>query len=149
VELVGPSQRVLDEEPADLVGARTVEVHRRPPRRPVARRGVRTELIEDVPLGSDVVVDHVEHDGEPAPVTLVHEERQAARSAVGILHRVGKDTVVAPVPATRELPDGHQLHGCHAERRQVVEVGNDRLEGAVGRVGADVQLVDHVLGERR
>ena len=149
VVLARPPQRVLDEEPPHLVGAGPVEVHGLAPRRPVPRREVRPVVREHVPLGPDVVVDHVQDHGEPAAVALVHQASQPLRPSVRGLHRVREHPVVPPVPRARELRDRHELHRRDPEVDQLVEERHDRFELPLGRERPDVKLVQDVLGERR
>src|ERR1700750_1017346 len=63
------------------------------------------------------------------------------------MRRVGVEPVVAPAPFAREGRDRHQLDRRHAELAEAVEVRNRAAEGACRAEGADVQLVDHELGE--
>ena len=76
----------------------------------------------------------------------VDQPLQALRPAVAVLRRVGKHPVVAPVPRARELGDRHDLDGRDAQIAEVAQPGDDAVERALGREGADVQLVeDQVL----
>ncbi len=68
VELAHPVARVLDDEAAHLVAVRAVVVHSRSPRRAIDIREVRPVLGEIISFGTDVVVDDIEHHGEPFAV---------------------------------------------------------------------------------
>ena len=102
VKLIDPLQRVVNEEPAHVVAVRAVEIERQSPRRLVAVGEVRAVLAEIVSLGTEVVVDDVEEDGQAARVTGVDETLQRDRSAVRLLRRADVDAVVAPVRDRRE-----------------------------------------------
>ena len=149
VVLVEPVHRVAAEEAAHLVASRPVDVDRLTPRRVVAAAHVRGEPLEVVALGPDVVVDDVEDDGEPARVAGVDESPQAVGPTVGRLRRPEVDPVVAPVARSRELGDRQDLAGRDAELDEVVQPLDRRVERALGRERADVQLVQHELGQRR
>src|SRR5690349_17017850 len=52
-------------------------------------------------------------------------------------------TVIAPVAGTREGGDWHQFDGSHAQLFfEIIQVGNDRAEGALRRIGADMEFVE-------
>ncbi len=142
-----PGEGVLDEEAPHLVAVGPVEVQRRAPRCPVAVGEVGAEIPQVVPLGAEVVVDHVEDDGHPAPVRGVHQPPEPLRTAVALLHREGVDTVVAPVPRAGELRHRHDLEGVDAQLAQAVEVRDHGIERPLGREGPHVQLVLDLLLE--
>ena len=73
VELCEPFDGILDEEAHDFVALRSVEVEAQAPRSPVAVAEVRAKIPEIVSFRPQVVVDHVEHDGDLALVTGVDE----------------------------------------------------------------------------
>jgi hypothetical protein len=140
-----PVQRVVDDEPADLVAARAVVVHRAPPRGAVSLGEVGTEGVEVIPLRTDVVVHDVEHHREPLGVCCVHESLEPIRSAVRALDRVQVDAVVAPVAPPRELGHRHDLDRRHAELAEPGQIGDRRVERTLVGEGAYVQLVDDVV----
>jgi hypothetical protein len=82
-------------------------------------------------------------------VAGVHQPLQGPRAAVGVVHGVGEHAVVPPVSGPGELGKGHQLHRGDAQRHQVGQAVGHAVEGAVGREGADVQLVEHAVAQRR
>ena len=98
--------------------------------------------------GPDVVVDDVEDHGEPGRVRRVDEAREPVRAAVGAVRREGEHAVVAPAALAREGRDRHQLDRGHAELGELRQARGGRVERALGRERADVQLVDHELLER-
>src|SRR5262249_9064673 len=117
--LLQPHQRAVDEEGADLVAVRTIEIDGVAPGSAVAAGDVRAEAPGDIPLRTEVVVDDVEDDGEPFPVGSVDEAPQALRPTVGILGGVREDPVVTPITGSGELRDRHQFDGGDTELFQV------------------------------
>jgi hypothetical protein len=95
-----------------------------------------------------VVVDHVQHHGEAAGVAGGDQALQALRTAVRALDREGQHAVIAPVASPRELRDRHDLHRRDPQVAQAVQMRDDRVKGAFGREGPDVQLVEDVVLER-
>jgi hypothetical protein len=90
-----------------------------------------------------VVVDDVEHHGDPEAVSGVDESAQPVRAAVLRRRREERRAVVAPVARSGEARHRHQLDRRHAkigERRQPVRRGR---EGPFRRERPDVQLVEH------
>ena len=149
VVLLDPVERVVAEERADDLAPRPVEVHGGAPRRLVSRAGERGRVgAEVVALGTEVVVDHVEEDGEVARVARLDQRLQLLGAAVAAVRRERQHTVVAPVPPPGEIGDRHQLDGRHPEIGQVVESIRHAPEGALGSERADVELVDGDLVPR-
>ena len=73
VELREPLDGILDEEAHDFVALRPVEVEAQAPGSPVAIAEIWAKITEIVSFRPQVVVDHVEHDGDLALVTGVDE----------------------------------------------------------------------------
>ena len=94
-----------------------------------------------------MVVDDVEEHGEPLPVGGVDQRLEAERAAVGGLRGGQVDAVVAPAVAAGELADWHQLDRGDPQLAQLAQVRDDGLERALGREGADVQLVEHEVSD--
>ena len=147
VEVADPSDGVLDEVPPDMIAAGTRDVHRVAPWRAVGVGEVRPVPPEHVALRSHVVVHHVEHDTEPEPVRGVDEPSERVGTAVGVLDCEREDPVVAPVASTRERGDRHHLDRGDAQLVQSGQVTDRRVEGAFRGERADVQLVEHRVGE--
>ena len=148
VELTHPVARVLDEVAPDAGAVRAVEVEGAPPWGLVAIREVRPELGKVVPLGPEMVVDDVEEDGEALRVAGVHEAAQPLRTAVGRLRRIEVNAVVTPVARARELGDRHELQRGDPQVGQPREMRDDGFEGARGRGGAHVELVEDEVHAR-
>src|SRR5439155_15970056 len=103
--------------------------------------------VQVVPLGTEMVVDDVEEDGEPAGVTGFHERLEGLRPPVAALRREGENAIIAPPATSGEIRHGHELHGRHSERDEVVESVGEAGEGAFGAERPDVDLVeDETLG---
>ncbi len=148
MEIGEPLQRVGDQVAPDTIGVGAIQVDRWTPGRPVAVRHVRAEVGQHVSLGPEVVVDHIEHDGEATLVTGADKVLEGRRTAIRVLDREGKDTVIPPVPHPRELGHRHDLHGGDAEFDQVVELGDRRRECAPPSEGAHMELVEHGIAQR-
>ena len=65
-----------------------------------------------------MVVDDVEKHGQAATVRRIDKPLQSSRAAVAILHGIGMNAVVAPIPLAGELGDRHQLDRRDAKRGQ-------------------------------
>ena len=96
-----------------------------------------------------MVVNHVEHDSEAALVAGIHKSLEAGRAAVRILNGEGKNAVVSPVPAARELSDRHQLDRRDAGFSDLVEMRNNSVERSLRSESSDVELVDDVVFNRK
>ena len=83
------------------MAVRAVEVDRRAPRRGVAVGEVRAEAAEVVARRAEVVVDHIEEDGQAARVAGIDQAFQPLRAAVGVMGGVEVHAVIAPPPAPR------------------------------------------------
>ena len=143
MELVDPVARVLDEERAR--GRRRFEVDGLAPVVRVApREVVAREVRQVIPVGPDVVVDHVEDDPEAERVRAIDERPQIVRRAIEPRRRIQVDAVVAPAEAAGKVGDGHHLDDRDAEIGERLQLGGRRAPGAFGGEGADVQLVDHL-----
>ncbi len=143
-----PAERAADQIGAHLVGAGRVQVDRRAPRGVVPVGEVGAEGGEVVAGRAEVVVHHVENHAQALAVGGVDEALEALGAAVGLVHGPQRHTVVPPAVLAGERADGHQLDEVDAQLDQVVQPFGGRLEGAGGREGADVQLVQHRSGQR-
>jgi hypothetical protein len=143
VELVEPVERVVhDEGPRDLA-ARRVEVEGVAPRSLAVaaeeRRGVAGKIVA---LRPEVVVDHVEKDGEPSGVTGFDERLEILRLSICGVRGERQHSVIPPAPAAREIRHGHELHRGDAEGDQMVEPVRHSREGAFPGEGSHVELVE-------
>ena len=150
MEVAHPARRALQHPFADAVGALAVEVDRLAPRRLVALGEERPEGLERLHAArADVVVDDVEDDAQARAVGGVDEARQAVRAAVGRVRGREVDAVVAPAVVAGELGDRHELDVGDAQLGQRRQPRRGGLEGPLGGEGADVQLVEHGVAQRR
>ena len=108
-------------------------------------RPVRSEQLRPRP---DVVVDDVEDHRQPGRVRRVDEAREPERTAVGPVRRGGEHAVVAPAALAGEGRDRHQLDRRDAQLGELGQARRRRVEGALGREGADVELVDDEIFQR-
>jgi hypothetical protein len=95
-----------------------------------------------------VVVDDVEDHAEAGRVRRVDEAREPGRAAVGGMHGVRVEAVVAPAALAREGRDRHELDRCDTEPAQPAQPRDDSLERPLLAEGADVELVEHEPVER-
>ena len=121
-----------------------VEVDRRPPGRVVGLGEVGAEARQVVPAGPEVVVDHVEADAQAA---LRGTRRRSAAGRRGRRRRRARHTgrprrsPSSSVPA--KAATGMSSTTSTPSVDEVVEPAGSRVEGALGRERADVQLVEH------
>ena len=120
-----------------------VEVDRLSPGSTVAVGEIGAEVPQVVPLRAQVVVHHVQDHGQALAVAGRHQLLECFGPSVGALHGVRVHAVITPVALSRELGDGHQLEGGHAEGGELGKARDHGREGALGREGAHVQLVEH------
>ncbi len=148
VVVAQPHRRVVDHEATDLVAVGPVEVHGCAPVRVVATREIGAELGEVVTRRSEVVVHHVDHDAESVVVARVDETLEAVGTAVRVVRCEQVDSVVTPSAVAGEFDDGEQLDRVDAERHQVIEALDHRVERAARSERAHVQLVQHRTAQR-
>jgi hypothetical protein len=148
VEVADPALGALQHPLADAAAVAVVVVHGLAPHRLVHAGEVRAERLEGLNAGrADVVVDDVEQYREPLGVGGVDEPLEPLRAAVGGMRGRQVDAVVAPAVAAGELGHRHQLDRRDAELAQAAQVRDHGVERPLGGEGADVELVDHAVGE--
>src|SRR5215467_6919037 len=103
VVLLQPIQGVVDEEFANCPAVRSVKVDRISPRRLIA---IGEELwrvfAKVVPFRSKVVVNHIQQDHESGSMSGLHQVLQFLGTTVTAVRRIGKNSVVSPIAASRE-----------------------------------------------
>ena len=67
------------------MAVRAIEVDRRAPRRGVTVGEVRAKAAEVVARRAEVIVDHIEEDGQAARVAGIDQAFQPLRAAVGVM----------------------------------------------------------------
>ena len=141
-----PVQHVVDR---DVAHRALSIVDRGPPGRVLLRIEVVGRVkAEIVPLGPEVVVDHVEERHQAAAVDLVDQPLELVGAAVAGIRRERQHAVVAPVARARKIGKRHQLDRGHAEPGQMVELAAQAIVGALLAERADMQLVQHRLVPR-
>src|SRR5690606_34634329 len=146
-ELVHPLQRRGDEVFAYVIGVGTVEVQGIAPRGAISIGEVRPEARQVIAVRAEMVVDDVEADTKALVVARIDEALECCRSPVRVLHGERVHPVVAPVTRSGELRERHQLDDADPEVTQCGQPACSRVERALRREGADVQLVEDVLVE--
>jgi len=121
VVVLDPCAGIVEHEPPHLVAAAAVEVDGLTPRRGVAIGEIRAEAPQVVAGGPEMVVDHVQQDGQPALVAGVDEALQAVGPTVGVVRREQVHAVVAPAASARKLGHRHQFDMRDAEIDQMRE----------------------------
>jgi hypothetical protein len=76
-------------------------------------------------------------------VCLIDQSLQIVRATIGRVRGVEQNAVVAPVPASGEIGNGHQLDCRDAAGFDVIELVDHRAEGAVGGECSDVALEEN------
>ena len=149
-EVTHPALGALAHPFAHRVALGVVEVHRPAPWRLVLAGEVGPEGLHGrAARRAEVVVDHVEDHRQSLAMGLGDEGGQLHRAAVGGLGGGDIDAVVTPAPGPGELGHGHDLHRGDAELGQITEALRRGRERALGSEGADVQLVDEQVRQRR
>ena len=146
VELAEPHLCVLEDVLTYGAGRRPVQVDQVPPRA-VSGLEIGPELGKVVAARAEVVVDHVQRGGQPARMAGVDESLETVRAAIGLVHGVPQDTVVAPVPLPVEVVDREQLDMADTELDERVQLLDGGGESAFRGERPDVQLVEHRVGK--
>ena len=110
-----PHQRIVDEETMHRID---IDRHR------ATQGGVDILVkegagigIEVIPVRTEVVVHHVEKDGDAQHMRGVDQRLQLGRRTISLGHGIGQDTVIAPVARTAESNDRQQLDRGDTRRR--------------------------------
>jgi hypothetical protein len=142
-----PVGRVLDEEIPHRV--RTFEVDRLAPVVLVLVGEIVGRVLRDVvPVGSEVIVDDVEDDGDTGRVRAIDECTQILWRSVQPRRRVEIHAVVAPPEAAWKVRDRHHLDGGYPERREVVEMFCRRPPRTFRCERSHVHFVQHLAATR-
>jgi hypothetical protein len=137
-----PIERVLDSEPPHFA---VLIIDRIAPRRVGLGEKLRRVSSEIISLRSEVVVDDVEKHHEAALMRGVDQRLEIVGPAIGAVRGVKQDAVVAPVPASKEIGDRHQLDRGEACVGNTVELVDDAAKRAVFGECADMQLQEDAL----
>ena len=143
VEFMQPIARVVDHELAHPFGPRAVVVDCFTPRRVKALGEiVGRKVAQVVAVRSEVVVDDVQDDREAVLVRGVDEAFHGRGPAIDMGGREQIDAVIAPVALARELGHRQWLDRVDAERCDARQLSDQAIESALGRGGANVDLID-------
>ena len=105
-------------------------------------------------VGRGVIIDHVDHALHAALVNFIDQMDK-------VLHRAvfGVDRAIIPVGIgaaeaaflvqTADGMDGHEPDDIHAQRTDAVEIRLNGAKRALGRVAADIQLIDDAAAQGR
>ncbi len=138
--LVQPHQRVVDEETTHLGLA---EVDGTAPWRAAAaveERGC--VLLQQIAHGPEVVVNHIQQHRHALPMRGVDQCFQRFWPTVGLGRCIGKNAVIAPVAASRELRHRHQLKCGDTHRGERGQLRTQTIEAAAA---AEMDFVDDQL----
>ena len=142
MKLFEPHPHVVEHEVSHGVATAPVIIDSLAPGSLVAVGQIRTKFRKVVSLGSKVVVDHVQEDGDTVPVAGVHQLLQTARPAIRILRSIRKHAVVAPVAVARKLADRHDLDRRDSQLFEIAQPRDDRLERPLARESSHVDLIE-------
>ena len=106
------------------------------------RRRVAAEVIS---LRTEVVVNDVKEYHQPAMVCGVDERLQVVRPAISTVRSKRQNAVVAPVPASGEVGNWHQLNGGKSCFAHVIKLLDRRAERALFGERSDMQLQERTL----
>ncbi len=97
VKIPHPHPRVVDDELPHGVTLLPVVIDGPAPGRPIAVGEIGPEVARVIPLGAQVVVNHVQDHGQSAAMGGVDQALQRPGPAIAVLHGIRKDGVVTPV----------------------------------------------------
>jgi hypothetical protein len=95
--ILEPEEGVFDEEPADMLALRPIEIDSLPPRCSISVSEIRPELGQIITFRAEVVVHDIERHREAMSVRGIHEPLKGARPSVTVLDRKRINAVVAPI----------------------------------------------------
>ncbi len=132
VKFIDPLQRVGDKIAAHFIAFVAVEIERRSPRSLVAVGEIGAEIAEVISLGTQMVVDHVQHYGQAARVTGIDQSLEPGCSAIRMLRGERINAVIAPIALSRKLRHRHDFDGRDAQLDQCIEPPDRRVERSRG-----------------
>ena len=126
-----------------MIAIGAVEVYGRAPGRVVAVGQVRPEPSHIATFWAEVVIHHVQQDGQRLGMAGVDEPLETIGAAVVGMKAAYRSTPSYPPPARAgELINRHQFDMRHAQIYQMVQFPDDAVECALGGEGAHVKLVN-------
>src|SRR5262249_43373221 len=145
VKLPHPIGGVRHEEFAHRPALLAIEVDRLAPLiRMAISKVILRELLQIVPIRTEVVIDHIEDHAQPQFVRLVDESPKIVGPSVDSRRRKKISPIVPPPKTARKIRHWHYLQHCDPEfsqRRQLLSRG---LPGPRWRKRSDVHLINHL-----
>src|SRR5215469_823826 len=145
VELVELLESFLYKVADYVIALGSIEVDRRAPGRVVTVREVRPKFGQVVSLGPKMVVDHIQHHGEPHSMAFIHQALQGYRSSIAGLRGKRIYAVVSPIALLRELRHRHQFEGGDPKILQTLQPWSNRIERTLLREGPHVNLIKDIV----
>ena len=102
-----PVQYIIGEKLADAIAPCAVKIDGIAPGGTLVVGKIWPEPGKVIPFRPQVIIYHVQQNGNAFLVTGVHQFFQSFGAAIRILHRVRKNAIIAPVSASRELRYRH------------------------------------------
>src|ERR1700722_3996063 len=110
-----PIQGVLDEESPDFVAAFAVKIDSLTPGSSIAISKVRPVSTKVIAFRPQMVVNHVEGDGQTLLVSGIYQSLEGLWATVGVLRSKHIYAVVSPISGAGKLCDGHQFNRRHTQ----------------------------------
>ena len=138
-----PIEGIVDDEAPDAVALRPVKVDRLSPGRVMGIGEAGGKLGKIIAFGTEMVVDHVQHDREVETMTGVHKLLQPGRTAVGRLWSVKAGTVVSPISIPGHLCYRHDFNRGDAEVTKIRKAGNHTFKTPLRCECSGVKFVNY------
>src|SRR5690606_356317 len=119
----------------------SVVINRVAPRSPILLREVGPELPKVISFRPNMIVHHIQEDGDAFGMAGIYQPLQSQGSAIGILNRVRKNTIITPVPATGELGYRHKFDTVDAQFAQIIQPGYDGFKSSLWGESTDMQFI--------
>src|SRR5437868_2064581 len=91
VKFGDPVERIVHQVAPNLVALGSIQIPAVSPRRTMPVREVGPELRQVVPLGAEMIVDHVENGCETHPMAGIHQALESIGTAIRALRSVERD----------------------------------------------------------
>ena len=149
VIVLEPVQCVFDEESPHIVAFFAVKVDGLTPGSAIAIGKVWAVSTKVVAFRAEMVVNHVERDGEAMLVGRVYQPLQGLWAAVGVLRREEIDAVVAPIARTGKLGDRHQFNRRNPQGGEFRKMRDYGVERSFRCVGSDMEFIEDAALQSR
>jgi hypothetical protein len=128
VVVAHPHQRVVAEEPPHLVAAPSSKFTASPHGVRCGRSDTARTCPCIVAHRPEVVVDHIQHHRQPAPMARIDKALQPIRAAVVLRHRKQRDAVVSPSAVARRTPPPASARHASCPARPDSPAARSRIE---------------------